>query len=71
MQKEYLRVNKKYSKILNQLNKTNKSIKINSSNGTSKHSDYSDRLNDRLLRYEAKIKKMDDIIKIAGESEEK
>ncbi|XP_050529960.1 kinesin-like protein costa [Daktulosphaira vitifoliae] len=47
-QKEYQRISKKYSKILN-----------------------ADRLNDRVLRYERKIKKMDDIIRIAGDSQEK
>jgi len=32
---------------------------------------YGERTNNRLLRYEEKIKKMDDIIKIASDSEEK
>lgn len=46
-------------------------MKMSTSNEISKHSDYSERLNDRALRYEAKIKRMDDIIKIAGDSKEK
>jgi len=45
--------------------------KTSSSNGTSKHADYGERINERVLRYEAKIKKMDDVIKIASDSKEK
>jgi len=39
--------------------------------GTSKDNDYGEQTNNRLLRYEDKIKKMDDIIKIASDSTEK
>ncbi|XP_050426423.1 kinesin-like protein costa [Adelges cooleyi] len=70
VQKEYQRISKKYNKILSQLNKSTKAIKASTVN-SSKHVDYADRLSDRLLRYETKIKKMDDIIKIAGDSQEK
>ncbi|KAE9524146.1 hypothetical protein AGLY_015511 [Aphis glycines] len=71
IQKEYNRINKKYIKILNQLNKSNKMTKSNYGNETSKDMDYGERTNNRLLRYEDKIKKMDDIIKIASDSAEK
>ncbi|XP_025207227.1 uncharacterized protein LOC112603041 [Melanaphis sacchari] len=71
VQKEYCRVLKKYNKILSELSKSNKKSKTNSSNGSSKHSDYGERVNERILRYEAKIKKMDDVIKIASDSKEK
>ncbi|XP_022170360.1 uncharacterized protein LOC111033758 [Myzus persicae] len=71
VQKEYNRINKKYMKILSQLNKSNKMTKTNYGNGTSKDKDYGEQTNDRLLRYEDKIKRMDDIIKIASDSTEK
>ncbi|CAH1731946.1 uncharacterized protein LOC114126616 isoform X1 [Aphis gossypii] len=71
IQKEYNRINKKYIKILSQLNKSNKMTKSNNGNETSKDMDYGERTNNRLLRYEDKIKKMDDIIKIASDSAEK
>ncbi|CAH1731346.1 nuclease SbcCD subunit C-like isoform X1 [Aphis gossypii] len=71
VQKEYCRILKKYNKILNELDKSNKMTKTNSSNGTNKHSDYGERVNEKVLRYEAKIKKMDDVIKIASDSKEK
>lgn len=45
--------------------------KSNNGNETSKDMDYGERTNNRLLRYEDKIKKMDDIIKIASDSAEK
>lgn len=54
--------------MLTQLHKSSKSLKTNSSNGTSKQVEY---LNERVKRYEAKIKKMDDVIKIADESKQK
>uniref|UniRef100_A0A2S2PKF9 Kinesin-like protein n=1 Tax=Schizaphis graminum TaxID=13262 RepID=A0A2S2PKF9_SCHGA len=71
VQKEYNRINKKYIKLLSQLNKSNKITKSNYSNETSKDMNYGEKTNNRLLRYEEKIKKMDDIIKIASESAEK
>ncbi|XP_022182622.1 autophagy-related protein 23-like [Myzus persicae] len=67
VEKEYNRINKKYIKILSQANKS----KTNYGNGTSKDADYGERTNNRLLRYEDKIKKMNDIIKIASDSTEK
>lgn len=45
--------------------------KTNYGNGTSKDKDYGEQTNNRLLRYEDKIKKMNDIIKIASDSTEK
>jgi len=45
--------------------------KTNYGNGTSKDKNYGEQTNNRLLRYEDKIKKMDDIIKIASDSTEK
>ncbi|KAL4126284.1 hypothetical protein QTP88_010507 [Uroleucon formosanum] len=71
VQKEYNRIKKKYIKILSQLNKSNKITKTNYGDGTSKDKDYGEKTNNRLLRYEDKIKKMDDIIKIASDSTEK
>ncbi|XP_015372760.1 PREDICTED: nuclease SbcCD subunit C-like isoform X2 [Diuraphis noxia] len=71
VQKEYNRINKKYKKILSQLNKSNKMSKTSYGDGTSKENDYGEQTNNRLLRYEDKIKKMDDIIKIASDSTEK
>ena len=56
---------------MSELNKPNKTAKTNSSNGTTKHADYGERMNERILRYETKIKKMDDVIKIASDSKEK
>lgn len=53
------------------MDKSNKMTKTNSSNGTNKHSDYGERVNEKVLRYEVKIKKMDDVIKIASDSKEK
>ncbi|XP_015376557.1 PREDICTED: uncharacterized protein LOC107170866 [Diuraphis noxia] len=67
VEKEYNKINKKYIKILSQLNKS----KTNYGNGSSKDTDYGERTNNRLLRYEDKIKKMNDIIKIASDSTEK
>lgn len=54
------------------MNKTNKSTKTNtsSSNGSNKTSD-SERLHDKAKKYEAKIEKMNDILKIGGDSKEK
>lgn len=66
--KEYCKVNKKHQAVLALLSKSSKSVKPNSSNGTSKEIEY---LNDKAQRYEAKIKKMEEVIKIAGESREK
>ncbi|XP_025194250.1 autophagy-related protein 23-like [Melanaphis sacchari] len=71
VQKEYNKINKKYIKILSQLKKSNKMTKSNYGNETSKDIDYGEQTNNRLLRYEDKIKKMDDIIKIASDSAEK
>jgi len=45
--------------------------KTNYGNGTSQDKDYGEQNNNRILRYEDKIKKMDDIIKIASDSKEK
>jgi len=45
--------------------------KTNYGNGSSKDMDLGERTNNRLLRYEDKIKKMNDIIKIASDSTEK
>ncbi|VVC33108.1 Hypothetical protein CINCED_3A009059 [Cinara cedri] len=72
VQKEYYTVHKKYNKILTELNRTNKSTKTNtsSSKGSSKTSD-SERLHCKAKKYEAKIEKMNDILKIASDSKEK
>lgn len=43
-------------------------MKTSSNNGISKQVEY---LEERVLRYEAKIKKMNEVIKIAGDSKEK
>ncbi|KAL4100931.1 hypothetical protein QTP88_020956 [Uroleucon formosanum] len=67
VEKEYNRINKKYIKTLSKLNKS----KTNYGNGSSKDMDLGERTNNRLLRYEDKIKKMNDIIKIASDSTEK
>jgi len=67
VEKEYNRTNKKYIKIVSQLNKS----KTNYANGSSKYMDYGERTNNRILQYEDKIKKMNDIIKIASDSKEK
>lgn len=55
---------------MNELDKLKKGTKM-SSTENSKRTDYIDKLNYGALRYEAKIKIMDDVIKIAGDSKEK
>lgn len=65
MQKEYCRTSKKYTQILSQLSKSHKA---SHTHGVTTDLE---RLNERVLRYEEKIKRMDGVIKIATDSEEK
>lgn len=46
-------------------------MKSGSSNATKKQKQLSEELNEKALRYETKVKKMGDIIRIAGDSNEK
>lgn len=48
------------------MNQSSKTLK-----SSGKFTEYGDRLNERAMRYEAKIRKMDEVIKIASDSEEK
>jgi len=65
VQKEFCKASKKYTQILMQLNKTHKA------NHNNVISPDLERLNERLLRYEDKISKINRVIQIATESEEK
>lgn len=56
---------------MNELDKLKKGTKMSSTENNRKRTDYIDKLNYGALRYEAKIKIMDDVIKIAGDSKEK
>lgn len=66
VQEEYNEVNKKYHKIMHQMEKSSKTYK-----NSGKFTEYGERLNEKALQYEAKIKKMDEVIKIASDSKEK
>lgn len=73
IKKEYHKITKKYSKILNLKNKL-KQDKTNSSNGSSKNnnSDSGDKTTaEKIEKYEIKLKQFDQIIKVAGDSKEK
>lgn len=67
VEKNYNRVQTKYHKILNQYQKSNKVVKTNHSNETSKQID----LTNKVMKYEAKLKKMTDVIQIANDNKEK
>jgi hypothetical protein len=75
IKKEYHKTTKKYSKILNLKKKIKqeKTLKTNSSNGSNKNNNSDSGAKttaEKIEKYEIKLKQMDEIIKIAGDSKE-